>query len=63
MCQKLLRKLTLKNQVGSFSKGNEPRPMKMFVDVVPCACGKWWASVQDGRLVPCEPETWKMEDE
>jgi hypothetical protein len=59
MCQNLQKDKVLKNQVGSFGKGNEYKPIKMFVDVVPCLCGKWYATVKGGQYVQCEPETWK----
>lgn len=54
MCEKLQFEKVLKDQIGIWQKGNEYKPMKMVVDIVPCECGKLWASADGKGWVQCE---------
>ena len=54
MCQKRLTERTMKDQVGTWHKGNEYRPMQFKVDIVPCACGKLWATMDGKKFVECD---------
>ena len=54
MCQKLLIERTMKDQIGTWMKGNEYHPMKFKVDIVPCECGKLWATMDGKTFVECE---------
>lgn len=55
MCRNLVLEKMKKNQTATWLKGNEPEPIRMNVDVVPCACGKkFWATINGVTYVECE---------
>lgn len=58
MCRKVANAL-IEHCIGTYQKGNEPKPIVMKILIAPCVCGEcWWAKVPDGHVwVEAEKET------